>query len=504
MHRIRATVMLLAAAVSCRPSAPRVPELVLSVPHDVETLDPHARDRTADAVVAAHLYDGLVALDREMGVRPALAESWSSPDDLTWVFTLRDGPSFPGGRPVVADDVVATLERLKSRADLEFGLYAAGIESARARDARTVVLRTKSPSAILLNKLASIAIVPRGAGSSLATRPEGTGPYRLAAFGARVLRLVRNETWWGPKPAARDVTILLGRSAAEAAEDVASGRSSVGQCSTRAAAAIAGRQPGVTLVRRAGLGVKYLGFDVAGGEPPGGCDPARPFRSRLVREAVSRAIDRSALVESLPVFARPATRLIPAGVFGHDPREKGASFDVAGARELLSRAGFRSGLDATLDTRRGGLPMASRIAELLAPAGFRVRAVEHPEAEFFDRARKGELGFFFSAFVCASGDASDLWEAGFHSVDPERGRGSSNWGRWSDPALDAAIERTAGMLDPEARREALWEIGRKADAELVWIPLYGDENVWAVREPFRLRPRANGYLLAAEIELAGR
>ncbi|HEY7820001.1 MAG TPA: ABC transporter substrate-binding protein, partial [Vicinamibacteria bacterium] len=69
------------------------------------------RDTTSYRVVDL-LYDGLVRLDRDLLPVPALAKSWESPEPTRWVFHLREDARFHDGKPLVADDVVHTLETL--------------------------------------------------------------------------------------------------------------------------------------------------------------------------------------------------------------------------------------------------------------------------------------------------------------------------------------------------------------------------------------------------------
>src|SRR5207237_4146938 len=56
------------------------------------------------------LYDSLVQWDRNLKVLPALAESWSTPDDKTYVFKLKQGLKFHNGQEVTADDVKYSVE----------------------------------------------------------------------------------------------------------------------------------------------------------------------------------------------------------------------------------------------------------------------------------------------------------------------------------------------------------------------------------------------------------
>ena len=84
---------------------------------DVGQLDPHRATTTQDKPVVAWIFNGLVRFAPGSasleGLEPDLAEKWeSSPDKLTWTFTLRKGVKFHGNwGELTADDVVFSLRR---------------------------------------------------------------------------------------------------------------------------------------------------------------------------------------------------------------------------------------------------------------------------------------------------------------------------------------------------------------------------------------------------------
>ena len=64
--------------------------------------------------VVDQLYDGLVELAADLTVAPCLATRWTfNAETLTYRFFLRDNATFTTGRPVLASDVVYSLERLR-------------------------------------------------------------------------------------------------------------------------------------------------------------------------------------------------------------------------------------------------------------------------------------------------------------------------------------------------------------------------------------------------------
>lgn len=100
-------------------------------------LDPHRHNEFVTFTVVSNLFEGLTSLDPSLQVRPALAESWSSPEDDRWRFQLRPGVSFHDGRALTSSDVVFSLERARTHPRSEFGSYLVTAPEDAARVRRT-------------------------------------------------------------------------------------------------------------------------------------------------------------------------------------------------------------------------------------------------------------------------------------------------------------------------------------------------------------------------------
>lgn len=500
--RIAGALALLAGASGCGERAAPPPPDVLRVaaPFELTTLDPHAKDLLSHHSLLANVYESLVFRDAEMALGPALAARWTSPDPLTWVFELRPGVTFHDGGPLEAADVVASLERILRDPSLETGFYGRAVSRVRALDPRTVEVRTAQPSAVLLNKLAFLAIVPRDAATRpLSAHANGTGPYRVAEWapGSR-LRLVRNESYWGPKPAFREVLFRLTRSPGETAGEFAAGRADLARV-TGAVLPDLSAAPRHAVVRRSSIFVRFLGFDVGRLTSPYVSVTPNPFRSRVVREAVGLALDRRRLVPRGASRPLPASQLVPAFIFGFDPSVREPAADLEGARARMAAAGLASGFEVTLHVREVVADTAGQVRELLAPLGIRVNVSALPDADYFALVRGTRPSLFLSRFGCSTGDASDLFDSAFHSPDATRHLGSANAAGVSDPEVDRLVGEAASVADVPARRTTLQRLMRHVLGEAYWLPLVLDEDVYLVREGVSFSPRADGYLVAADV-----
>ncbi|MFN7988494.1 MAG: ABC transporter substrate-binding protein [Thermoanaerobaculia bacterium] len=474
----------------------------ISAPYAISSLDPHEREWLDSFAIASHFYEGLVAIDREMAVRPGLALSWKNPDPLTWDFQLDPRARFHSGKPLRAEDVVFTIQRLqRDREKLEVSVYVQQIASVRALAPDRVEIRTSAPAGLLLNKLAWIAIVPKDAGD-LRQHEDGTGPYRLARFlPGQSVEMVRNETYAGRRPALAQVAFRLGRDDDGALADFETGRCQLAFSNAPRAEEVVARAPGARFERRASLFVEMLGFDATRAESPFVSLRPNPFRNPSVREAVSLAIDRRALVASLTSRPEPAWQLVSPAVFGFDPSLVPEVPDLARARKLLEEAGYPRGFEVTLHTRTILGETAARVRDALARVGIRVTVEALDAPSYFALATGRRPTLFLTRGICATGDATELFEGAFHTPDPSRTLGSANDGGLSDPELDSRIERAGSLMSPAERIGTLRELMTRVTAARFLLPLVVDVDHYLLQKGFAWKPRADSCILAQEIGL---
>src|SRR5262249_25681394 len=115
--------------------------------------------------------------------------------------------------------------------------------------------------------------------------------------------------------------------------------------------------PGYKVVQGLSARVIYLHFDYIDDAPPGVADAGgknplkNPFRDKRVREAISKAIDREAMVARIRGgVAMPAGELLPPMMFGANKDMTAPKPDVAAAKKLLADAGYPNGFSLTLAT----------------------------------------------------------------------------------------------------------------------------------------------------------
>ena len=477
----------LVLAASCAKKAP--PRGIrVAVHSDPLSLDPHEFNEVLTFSLLANVYEGLTGFNKEIGLVPALAESWENPDERTWLFRLRPGARFHDGRPVEAADVVFTVERARTNPRSQLSSYLVQVESVRALGPHTVEIRTKRPCAVLLNKLASIFVVPRDSPFPV-TQPIGSGPFRVASFekGRRLL-LTKFEKHRDAASASAipSLEFLTVPDAAKRTNLLLSGEVDIAQDPDPKKLAELKAAACCRVALRPAATVEFLHMKVG--------DPR--FRDRRVREAIDLAVDRRLLIErSLDGLGQPASQLVPPGVFGFDPSLKATERDLVKAKRLLAEAGVPNGFAVTLVHRLGR--RGEELARQLGEAG--IRAIDSGEsyAEVSEKLKRVAVPFYFGGVVAVTADASDVLDSFVHTRTA--GYGQTNANGYSNPTLDALIEESGARLEQAGRRTLLQRCLRMAAEDLWILPLDIPYDTYGVKKDVVFEPRLDRRLLGSEM-----
>jgi peptide/nickel transport system substrate-binding protein len=180
------SVLALSAAVT--PQAFAAGKTITAVMHsDLRVIDPGLTTAYITRDHGYMVYDTLVATDSNFKIQPQMAEWKISDDKLTYTFTLRDGLKWHDGKPVTAEDCVASLKRWGKNDGMGQKLmdFTASLE---APDTKTIVLKLKEPYGLVLESLGKpSSLVPFMMPKRLAeTEPGkaiaeqvGSGPFKF-------------------------------------------------------------------------------------------------------------------------------------------------------------------------------------------------------------------------------------------------------------------------------------------------------------------------------------
>ena len=291
---MRALSLLVLAAVALIPAACRPsPEGAAKV--TVIGSTPKVRDpalsvmSTSDEVLESSVGQGLVQLDAAGNIVPGLAERWTVSDDgLSYIFRIAS-TNWSGGRKVTAQQVARILKRSLAPGSVNPLKDTVGaIDDIVAMTDRVIEIRLRAPRPNMLSLLAQpeFAIVREGV---------GTGPFHLNPEPEKggALRLTREIASGDDEGAQKDEVVLNAAPAAEAIRAFAAGNTDL---------VLGGKFADLPLAQRARLPRNSLRFDPASGLF--GLVPTRagtPLDDASVRQLLSQAIDRDALVDALRV-----------------------------------------------------------------------------------------------------------------------------------------------------------------------------------------------------------
>ncbi|WP_240782682.1 ABC transporter substrate-binding protein [Roseococcus sp. SYP-B2431] len=487
--------------------------LSIGVAAPVTTMDPHFHDAAPNKGLASHIFDGLTDLDERSRVIPALAESWERVEDKRWRFRLRRGVRFHDGQDFTAEDVVASIARTGRvpNAIAPFTTYTRSIETVRVIDPHTVEIVTKVVEPLTPGNMAQVKILPRRIAESATTEEFnrgtaaiGTGPFRLVSHAqSAVTELARHEGYWGEKPhwervSYRPITGAGPRMAALLAGDV----QLVDAVPSGDLERLRGERD-VAISETVGLRLIYLWLDRRSAErtaaitgPNGEALARNPLDDRRVRQALSISINRQAIVDRiLQGAAVPTGQFMPPGGVSHDPARPVIGFAPDRARALLAEAGYPNGLRLTLngptDRYLNGGQVMQAIGQMWQRVGIRTSVEPQPWNLFAGRLNQGNYSVALGGVGNASGDSSLALRIVAASFAPDRGFGTLNYGRYSNPSLDALIERAVSEPD-DTRREALLReaVGAAMD-DVALIPLHIQKNIWATRRGLTYTARAD-------------
>ena len=342
--------------------------IVVALQLEPPTLDPTSGAAAAvKEVTYRNIYEGLTTLDATGAAVPLLATSWTmAPDAKSYIFHLRKGVRFSDGTPFEAKIVVFSLTRaIRPNSTNSMAERLREIADVDVIDPLTVRIRLNQPDSGLPLLLAwgdCVMVVP-GSADHLATDPVGTGPFRYQSWrrGDRLI-LMRNEAYWGAKPALRQIEyrFISDPAAAYAAMKTHSVDLFPDYPAPENLAQLRA-DPSLRVTTAPSEGEVILALN----------NRAGPLRDARVRRAISYALDRRAIIDGAMFgYGQPIGSHFPpqnpdyvdlTGLYPHNP---------AKARGLLAEAGYPHGFALTLKlpppayARRSGEIVAAELAAI--------------------------------------------------------------------------------------------------------------------------------------------
>jgi len=310
-----------------------------------ESIDPAQDQDTNQDFVIMQLNGTLVSPDKDLNVKPGLAEKWDiSADSLTYTFHLRQGLKWSDGSPLSAKDFEYSFKRLfdpataspytdivkgikggeeyftsKSKDPAELQKLRDGV-GVKAQDDTTLVITLKEKEAFFLSTLFNGATAPVNEANLAKNKDKafdapgfvGSGPFKLQSWQHKsVMELVPNPNYYGGAPKINLNLVMIHEPTASLAAYKNNEIDTTGQVNLGAADTNALRNdPSYKdqVLQFTELGTHYLQYNLT----------KKPFDNPKVRVAISYATDRKVLVDKvLAGVGTPTSSLIPPGMPGH-------------------------------------------------------------------------------------------------------------------------------------------------------------------------------------------
>ena len=476
---------------------------------DPPTMDPHLTTDNISGGLVNEIFGGLVTLGLDLKVAPDLAERWDlSEDGRVYTFHLRKDAKFHDGKPVTAEDVRWSLERVADPNTLspvaeqylsdivgvsaKLAGQANSISGLQVVDQHTVRITIDEPKSYFLAKLTypTAFILDRenveGDGDTWLQRPNGTGPFKLAEYQiGEILRLARNEYYHLGPPNLDEVEfILAGGNAMIMYENDEIHLTGVSLADLERVL-----DPGEPLnaeLRAApsSFGVSYIGLNV---DQP-------PLDDPLFRQALSLAIDRETIATAvLDGLKIPATTIIPPGFPSYSTDVKGYGYDPERALEVLKLSKYGNDLDNLPRITLGisgsfGADVPLDLEVILQSwqevLGVEVEIQQTEWATFLQDLQGRRYHMFTLGWGADYADPENFLDILFHS------KSENNHTNYNSPQVDALLEQARVEPDQETRFKLYNRIEQMILDDAPWVLLWNTGETYAL-----VKPEVKGYEL---------
>ncbi|NPV28104.1 MAG: ABC transporter substrate-binding protein [Firmicutes bacterium] len=478
--------------------------LTLGLAQSPTNLDP-AVEYNGWYTVEYGLGETLFKINKDMKIRPWLAESWKRVDELTWKIKIRDNVFFHNNKKVDGKAVKVSLERsLRMNKRAPELLDIASIEA----NGNEITVKTNHPNPALLNALADplTVIVDAEAASAMgdafAMKPILTGPFKLKEYVKDVQVVVeRNDDYWGERPKLERVIIKLIPDANTRIMALQAGEVQVANNIPAESLEAIKKSRSFRTLSWSSVRTHMLIFNV---KKPG-------LDDINVRKAINMAINREDLANKvmkgsgIPAVS-PYPLVLPFG--GNEL--KGYAYQPDEAKKLLDAAGWKVGSDNI--RRKNGKKLEFTVLCYKSRPELPV-LLEAIQAELQEIGIKINISVVENISDALKGD----FDAAIYSIntaptaDPQylleimfRTGASSNFGKYSNPRLDALVDQLKTAFDTQKRNSIAKEAQQVLLDDAAFAFLVYPKTIVAMSNKVKgITPSPTEYyLLTPEVTLA--
>ena len=459
---------------------------------ETHTLDPAIAFSSDGILFVRNVYEGLTEYEPGTAkVRPLLATGWEvSGDGLKYTFTLKAGVKFHDGSDFNAESVCLSIERIKSINQGPASLIK-NIEKCTPLSPNQVEITLAAPDFYFLGRIAKAPIMsPRmiaeyktesdpWARDWYRSNASGTGPYRFTRwFRNSRIELEKYDGYWRPFAEGTPDRVILrvDPDITTAIQLMVQGKihmiGAVGPDDSIMAADL----PDVKLIRQPMFEVKTLHLNTL----------KKPLDDPRVRRAIEYAFDYDAYTEFFQGLAVVPIGPLPSNMPGADTNLPQYEQNLEKARELLAQAGYPGGKFKLQYLGLKGLSYEEFAGTLLQDGlkkiGIDLEQILVPWPQMPEIMSQGKEGAHISFLNMSSfvNDPSYILNTAYHS-DNHANKGGYNWSFYSNPEVDAGIDRVKTIADEKERNAVLHKLQRQIRDDVPVINIVQPELAQPVR-----------------------
>ena len=462
-------------------------ELAWAQGGDVSKFDPHYSTSSNDIRVSFNIFDNLTSRHPDGKLHPGLATDWKLTGQTTWTFKLRHGVKYHNGDPFTSADAKFSIERTYDPAVKTMVATALStIERIEAPHPATLVVHTKKPDPLLPARLAFYGgqIVPKKyveavGGDAFNAKPVGTGPVRFVSWTKDdKLVLEAHPDYWGGKI---DVDRVLVRAIPETAPRIAALLKGEVDIITQLPPDQGERVAGNPTTRV--VGALYAGLYVLAVN-----SKRPPLDNPLVKQALSLAIDREAIVKEL----WRGRGIVPNGPIArgdnhYDSKLPPLAYNPGQARDLLKKAGYKGEeiwIETTVAYVSNDKQMSEAIQGMWKDVGVNVQV---EVIEYSVRAQKNReksfKGVFWSDPTSTLGDPDGMM---WRLIGPG---GPQDY--WRHPRFDELGDAARFSVDERFRAQAYREMTKIFLENFPWLPVIQPYEDYGLQKYVEWTPNPN-------------
>ena len=441
------------------PPAPAKTSAVIGSAGPPKGLDPFFISSPYDLQMYVSVFDSLFDIDYDtMGLIPVMVEEWEQTDDVTWSFKLKEGLQFHKGYgEVTSDDWCFWVNKIVTEKAPPYFVMGSGmITEAVPTGKYTFEAHLKEPwAAFPLTSLVSYGGVVLSSKAyeelgpeEFAVNPIGSGPFEVESWtpGGEVV-MKRFEDYHDPSLPKLDELVFQGiTDGVVRMEKMRNGEIDFTVGLNKKDMDTLREDSNLQVLDAGGWNWDYITFNLT--------LPDRPWLDKRVRNAISYAVDRNAIVES--VYYGGATAeddSLPAGYLGADPDQQffpnDADLDMA--KDLMAEAGYADGFTMPCMTSdKENLRRSMQIiADQLSQINIEVEIEQTDGGTYRSRWQNFEFETVSEDAGMASPDSDSALYWWYHTG----AEGGSNLGSdgYSNPDLDAILEEARKSSDSDER-----------------------------------------------------